>query len=97
MNYGTFCWADLLSLCLTETILVIISQRSQSCMMAKRSISVLALCAQLMLFIAVSSDGAEGLLEKNWRQCVYKTLHDSRDTGLIKVWTWTFPKTKFFK
>ena len=53
--------------------------------MAKRSISVLALCAQLMLFIALSSDGAEGLLERNWRQCVYKNLADARDTGLIKV------------
>ena len=31
--------------------------------MAKRSISVLALCAQLMLFIALCSDGADGLLE----------------------------------
>ena len=54
-------------------------------MMAKQSISVLALCAQLM-FIALCSEEAEGLLEKNWRQCVYKNLNDGRDTGLIKVW-----------
>ncbi|XP_015779555.1 PREDICTED: collagen triple helix repeat-containing protein 1-like [Acropora digitifera] len=53
-------------------------------MMAKRSISVLALCAQLMLLIALSSDGAEGLLERNWRQCVYRNLNDGRNTGLIK-------------
>ena len=65
--------------------------------MAKRSISVLALCAQLMLFIALSSDRAEGLLERNWRQCVYKNLNDGRDTGLIKVWISTFPKTKLCK
>ena len=62
--------------------------------MAKRSISVLVFCAQLMLFIALSSDGADGLLERNWRQCVYKNLNDGRDTGLIKVWISTFPKTK---
>ena len=54
-------------------------------MMAKQSIFVLALCAQLLFFIALSSDGAEGLLEKNWRQCVYKNLADGRDNGLIKV------------
>ena len=54
-------------------------------MVAKQSISVLALCAQLMLYIALCSDGAEGSLEKNWRQCVYKNLMDQRDTGLIKV------------
>ena len=65
--------------------------------MAKRSISVLALCAQLMLFIALSSDGAEGLLERNWRQCVYKNLNDGRDSGLIKVWISTFLKTKLCK
>ena len=65
--------------------------------MAKRSISVLALCVQLMLFIALSSDGAEGLLERNWRQCVYKNLNDGRDSGLIKVWISTFPKTKLCK
>ena len=55
-------------------------------MMAKQSISVLALCAQLMLLNALCSVGAEGLSEKNWRQCVYKNLSDDRDTGLIKVW-----------
>ena len=65
--------------------------------MGKRSISVLALCAQLMLFIALSSDGAEGLLERNWRQCVYKNLNDGRDSGLIKVWISTFLKTKLCK
>ena len=65
--------------------------------MAKRSISVLALFAQLMLFIALCSDAAEGLLEKNWRQCVYKNLNDGRDTGLIKVWIWIFPKTKLLQ
>ena len=65
--------------------------------MAKGSLCVLALCAQLMLFIALSSDGAEGLLERNWRQCVYKNLNDGRDSGLIKVWTWAFPNTKFLK
>jgi len=51
---------------------------------AKQSISVLALCAQLMLLNALCSVGAEGLSEKNWRQCVYKNLNDDRDTGLIK-------------
>ena len=30
--------------------------------------------------------GADGLLVKNWKQCVYKKLEDGRDTGLIKVW-----------
>ena len=54
--------------------------------MVKQSISVLALCVQLMLFITLCSEEAEGLLEKNWRQCVYKNLGDGRDTGLIKVW-----------
>ena len=54
--------------------------------MAKQGISLLALCAQLMLFIALCSEEAEGLLEKNWRQCVYKNLNDDRDSGLIKVW-----------
>ena len=38
--------------------------------------------------------GAVGLLVKNWKQCVYKNLNDQKDTGLIKVWIWTFPKTK---
>jgi len=28
--------------------------------------------------------GADGLLVKNWKQCVYKNLADQRDTGLIK-------------
>ncbi|XP_015753124.1 PREDICTED: collagen triple helix repeat-containing protein 1-like isoform X1 [Acropora digitifera] len=28
--------------------------------------------------------GADGLLVKNWKQCVYKNLNDGRDTGLIK-------------
>ena len=65
--------------------------------MAKRSLCVLALCALLLLFIALSSDGAEGLLERNWRQCVYKNLKDARDTGLIKVWSSRFPKTKLCK
>ena len=57
-------------------------------MMAKQTISVLALCAQLMLLNALCSVGAnhEGLSEKNWRQCVYKNLNDDRDNGLIKVW-----------
>ena len=65
-------------------------------MMAKQSISVLALCAQLMLLNALCSIGAdrEGLSEKNWKQCVYKNLNDGRDSGLIKVWISTFPKTK---
>ena len=54
--------------------------------MAKRSLSVLALCAQLMFADALCSDGAKGLSEKNWRQCVYKNLNDGRDSGLIKVW-----------
>ena len=53
--------------------------------MAKRSIFVLALCAQLVSVIASCSNGAEKLLEKNWRQCVYKNLNDGRDSGLIKV------------
>ena len=54
--------------------------------MAKRSISVpVALCAQLMFFIALCSEEAEGLIEKNWRQCVYKNLNNGKDTGLIKV------------
>ena len=56
--------------------------------MAKRSISVLALCAlcaQLMFFIALCSEEAEGLIEKNWRQCVYKNLNNGKDIGLIKV------------
>lgn len=53
-------------------------------MMAKRSIFVLALCAQLVSVIASYSNGAEKLLEKNWRQCVYKNLNDGRDSGLIK-------------
>ena len=65
--------------------------------MGKRSISVLALCAQLMLFIALSSDGAEGLLERNWRQCVYRNLNDGRNTGLIKVWISAFSETKLCK
>ncbi|XP_067033623.1 collagen triple helix repeat-containing protein 1-like [Acropora muricata] len=52
--------------------------------MAKQSISVFALCAQLMLLNALCSVGAEGLSEKNWRQCVYKNLNDGRDSGLIK-------------
>ena len=30
--------------------------------------------------------GADGLLVKNWKQCVFPTLSDSRDTGLVKVW-----------
>ena len=30
--------------------------------------------------------GADGLLVKNWKQCVYKNLNDQKDTGLIKVW-----------
>ena len=29
--------------------------------------------------------GADGLLLKNWKQCVYKNLNDDKDTGLIKV------------
>ena len=54
--------------------------------MAKRSISVpVGLCAQLMFFIALCSEEAEGLIEKNWRQCVYKNLNNGKDTGLIKV------------
>ena len=55
--------------------------------MAKRGISLLALCAhvQLILFVA-QCERAEGLFEKNWRQCVYKNLRDPRDNGLIKVW-----------
>ena len=53
--------------------------------MAKRSILVLALCAQLVSVIALCSYGAEKSLEKNWRQCVYQYLNDGRDTGLIKV------------
>ena len=65
--------------------------------MAKRGTSVLAVCAQLMVSIALCSDGAEGLLERNWRQCVYKNLKDDRDTGLIKVWISTIPKTKLCK
>ena len=65
--------------------------------MAKRSIFVLALCAQLVSVIASCSNGAEKLLEKNWRQCVYKNLNDGRDSGLIKVWISTFPKTKLCK
>ncbi|XP_015753054.1 PREDICTED: collagen alpha-1(XVII) chain-like [Acropora digitifera] len=28
--------------------------------------------------------GADGLLVKNWKQCVYKDLNDQRDSGLIK-------------
>jgi len=28
--------------------------------------------------------GANGLVVKNWKQCVYKNLNDDRDTGLIK-------------
>mgnify|MGYP007058671440 FL=1 len=60
--------------------------------MAKGTIFVLALCAQLVSVIASCSDG-----EKNWRQCVYKNLNDNKDTGLIKVWISTFPKTKLCK
>ena len=41
--------------------------------------------------------GADGLLVKNWKQCVYKNLNDGRDTGLIKVWIWTLPKSELYK
>ena len=65
--------------------------------MAKRTILVLALCAQLVSVIALCSYGAEKSLEKNWRQCVYQNLNDGRDNGLIKVWISTFPKTELCK
>ena len=66
-------------------------------MMAKQRIYVLALCVELMLFTALCSEEAEGLLEKNWKQCVYENLTDGKDTGKIKVWIWTFPKTELSK
>ena len=35
--------------------------------------------------------GASGSFARNWKQCVFKNLHDGRDSGLIKVKTQLTP------